>query len=92
MKNDLILKRHPRSLLPEFTDSKGLEDLFRIHRGQAYALAAQGKIRTVCLRKPGARKGKRLFDCQSVREYLAKHYDAVIVKETAIREAVAGTR
>jgi hypothetical protein len=80
MKND-ILRHRTRPVLPEFTDAKGMVDLFGFHRSQSYALAAEGKIRTVCLRKPGALKGKRLFDCQSVRDYLARHYVEPTVKE-----------
>jgi hypothetical protein len=53
-------------------------DLYGINRSQAYVLAAQGKIRTVCLRKPGAIKGKRLFDCESVRKFLMKNYDEAL--------------
>jgi hypothetical protein len=80
---DYSLLRRNRSTLPEFTDAKGMTTLFSISRTQAYELAKQGKIRTVCLRKKGAEKGKRLFDCQSVRKFLLAHYDDAILKEEA---------
>jgi len=55
---------------PEFVDYKGLRSLFSISRSHGYALAERGSVRTVCLRKPGALRGKRLWDVASVRAYL----------------------
>ena len=55
---------------PEFVDSKGLRSLFGISRSHGYALADRGLVRTVCLRKPGAIRGKRLWVAASVRAYL----------------------
>ena len=55
---------------PEFVDYKGLRTLFGISRSHGYQLADEGLVKTVCLRKPGALRGKRLWQCQSVREYL----------------------
>ena len=60
---------------PEFVDHKGLRALFGLSRAHAYLLAAEGKIRSVCIRRPGALRGKRLFDCQSIRDFLAKCVD-----------------
>lgn len=60
----------PSAAVPEFVDSKGLRALFGISRAQGYELTNQGKIRSVCLRKPGAVRGKRLWDCASVRAFL----------------------
>ena len=56
--------------LPEFVDAKGLRALFGISRSHGYFLADQGLVRTVCLRRPGAVKGKRLWECESLRAYL----------------------
>ena len=59
-------------IAPEFVDHQGLTRMFGIRRSHAYLLVAQGSIRSVCLRKPGAIKGRRLFHVQSVREFLAR--------------------
>ena len=63
------------SVRPEFCDGKQLRQLFGLTRSHAYLLAAEGKIRSVSIRKPGAFRGKRLFDCASVRAFLSKHTD-----------------
>jgi hypothetical protein len=63
--------------LPEFVDHKGLRALFGLSRAHAYLLAGEGKIRSVCIRRPGAIRGKRLFCCQSIREFLAQCVDNV---------------
>lgn len=55
---------------PEFIDYKGLRGLFSISRSHGYDLAYRGLVRTVCLRKPGAIRGKRLWEVASVRTYL----------------------
>ena len=55
---------------PEFVDAKGLRALFGISRSHGYSLADQGLVRTVCLRRPGTVRGKRLWECESVRTYL----------------------
>jgi hypothetical protein len=57
---------------PEFVDHKGLRALFGLSRAHAYLLVGERKIRSVCIRRPGAIRGKRLFCCQSVRSFLAK--------------------
>ena len=62
-------------IAPEFVDSKGLRTLFGISRSHGYFLADSGAVKTVCLRKPGALRGKRLWECQSVREYLRANID-----------------
>jgi hypothetical protein len=60
---------------PEFVDHKGLRALFGLSRAHAYLLSGEGKIRSVCIRRPGALRGKRLFDCNSIRVFLAKCAD-----------------
>jgi Helix-turn-helix domain len=55
----------------EFCDLHGLEARYGIRRSTAYNLIADGSIRSVCLRRRGQIKGKRLVDCASVREFLA---------------------
>ena len=39
-------------------------------RGLAYELIKKGLIKSVCLRKPGAKTGIRLIHVQSLRDYL----------------------
>ena len=55
---------------PEFVDCKGLERLFGIRRSLAYELVNRNSIRSVSIRRRGAVRGKRLFDVDSVREFL----------------------
>lgn len=55
---------------PEFVDCKGLEQRFGIRRSLAYELIHRNAIRSVSLRKRGSVRGKRLFDVQSVRNFL----------------------
>jgi len=56
--------------IPEFADAKGVRSLFGLSRAHAYTLVATGKIRSVSLRRPGALRGRRLFDCESIRAFL----------------------
>jgi Helix-turn-helix domain len=44
--------------------------MFHISRSTLYALAAEGKIRSVSLCKNGKTRGRRLYDCASIRAYL----------------------
>jgi hypothetical protein len=60
---------------PEFVDSKGIRALFGLSRAHAYILAGEGKIRSVCIRRRGAIRGKTLFCCQSIRDFFAKCVD-----------------
>ena len=54
----------------EFCDLDGLKQRFGIKRSLAYKLMGDGAIRGVSLRRRGSLRGKRLFDVQSVREFL----------------------
>jgi hypothetical protein len=58
--------------MPEFCDGRQIRHIFGLSRTHAYQLAAAGHIRSVSLRKPGAIRGRRLFDCASVRAFLNK--------------------
>jgi hypothetical protein len=55
---------------PEFVDAKGLRALFGISRSHGYFLANAGLVKTVCLRRPGTTRGRRLWECESIRAYL----------------------
>jgi hypothetical protein len=57
---------------PEFADHKGVRALYGLSRAHAYQLASEGKIRSVCIRRPGAIRGRRLFDCASIRSFFNK--------------------
>jgi hypothetical protein len=56
---------------PEFADHRTARALFGLSRSYLYKLADERKIRSVSIRKPGALKGRRLFDCESIRRFLA---------------------
>jgi len=58
------------SVAPEFSDLAGLKSGFSINREHAYKLIAEGKIRSVVLRRDGLVRGKRLVEVESVRQYL----------------------
>ncbi len=60
---------------PEFIRIPDVERFSGVKRGHAYALIKEGKIKSVCLRKPGAKTGVRLVHLQSLRDYLAKHME-----------------
>ena len=53
-----------------------MQRLYGLKRGFCYQLINSGKIKSVCLRKPGAKTGCRLIHLQSVREFLLKQLDA----------------
>lgn len=58
------------SALPEFADHRTARALFGLSRSYLYNLANERKIRSVSIRKPGALKGRRLFDCASIRDFI----------------------
>lgn len=70
-----LLTTPPTSALassqPEFADHRTARALFSLSRSYLYQLVAEGKIRSVSIRKPGAIRGRRLFDCASIRRFLA---------------------
>jgi hypothetical protein len=59
----------------EKCDAIQLQANFGIHRGHAYNLVREGLIKSVNIRRRGMERGKRLFDVESVREYLASQTD-----------------
>jgi hypothetical protein len=66
--------RRPRiaSPLAEWSDIRGLERLFGIRETHAYELIRAGAFKSILIRKPNKRRGKRLVNLSSVREYLSK--------------------
>jgi hypothetical protein len=61
------------AFVPEWTDHKGARVLFGFSRSHLYELLAEGKIRSTCVRRRGALRGRRLFCCESIRALLNKH-------------------
>jgi hypothetical protein len=61
--------------VPEFCRPGDMPRLFGIGRTYAYQLIQEGKIKSVSLRKRGARFGVRLISCDSVREFLAREME-----------------
>ena len=55
---------------PEYVDSNGLRAVFGVSRSLGYALINDGSVKSICLRKRGASRGKRLWVAESVRAYL----------------------
>ena len=62
---------------PEFLDAAGLQARFGIKRSLAYSLLADGAIKGVSLRRRNQTRGKRLFCCDSVRQYLNRQMEGV---------------
>jgi hypothetical protein len=56
---------------PEFLDAKGVEARFSIRRSLLYELLNGGHIKSVSLRRRGQSRGKRLFDVNSIRQFLS---------------------
>ena len=55
---------------PEFGRWRDVERLYGIKRGCLYALLADQKVRGCLLRVRGRKSGVRLFDLQSIRDYI----------------------
>jgi len=60
----------PVSQLPEFGRWQDVQRLFGIKRGTLYNLIAEGKVKSVSMRRKGNVHGVRLFYLQSIRDYL----------------------
>ncbi len=54
----------------EFGRVPDVERIYGLKRGVTYALIREGKLQSVCLRKPGAKTGVRLVHLASVRALL----------------------
>ena len=67
-------KKRPTSVVvgpnTETTDYLGVQELFGIRRALAYHLYETGAIKSFSLKEPGEKRGKRLFDVASIREFL----------------------
>ena len=58
------------AVMPEFGRWQDVQRLFGIKRGTLYNLIAEGKVKSVSMRRKGNVHGVRLFYLQSVRDYL----------------------
>lgn len=75
------VKKHPQTTqevtpasvhaAPEFADYKGARALFGFSRASLYRLDAEGVISSVSVRNRGSLRGKRLWDCDSIRRFIA---------------------
>ena len=61
--------------VPEFLDSAGVYQCFRIRKSLLWRLLAERKIRAVSIRQRGKTRGKRLFDAESIRAFLQANVD-----------------
>jgi hypothetical protein len=59
---------------PEFCRPADNRRLFGLGRSYTYQLIASGAIRSICLRKPGAKTGIRLIDVESVRAFIRAQF------------------
>ena len=75
MSNDFVLiqagRELPPHLPPEFAHVRTTSAIFGLSRTELFDLIAKGKIRSIHYKKnPASKKGIRLVDLSSVREYL----------------------
>jgi hypothetical protein len=62
--------------LPEFANSATAQRLTGLSRSHLYALQNEGKIRSACLRKPGAIRGKRAWHIPSILAFLRSQMES----------------
>lgn len=55
--------------------ARGQDPIFGLSRPFYYLLIGAGKIKTACIRRPGASTGVRLVYVPSVRDYIEKHVE-----------------
>lgn len=68
-------------LNPEFAGHKKIRELFDLSRTHLYRLSCEGHVRSVCLRERGKIRGRRLYDVQSVRNYLAANMEVGVAND-----------
>jgi hypothetical protein len=66
---------------PEFAGYKKIRELFDLSRTHLYRLSCEGRVRSVCLRERGKIRGRRLYDVQSVRNYLNANLEKEVANE-----------
>lgn len=60
------------SVTQEFGRTGDVQKIFGLKRGTTYNLLADGKIKGVLLRVRGNKSGVRLFDMESVRDFIRR--------------------
>jgi hypothetical protein len=65
----------------EFGRTEHVFRQFGIKRGTLYNLHGEGKVRGCVLRVKGRQKGVRLWDMQSIRDYIRSQFDAIPPKD-----------
>ena len=76
------------SPVTEWTDFHGVNELFGLLRSTAYHLYGEGLIESVSLKQPGEKRGKRLFNVASIRQYLNS---CIRAAKSPSKEATNGT-
>jgi hypothetical protein len=69
------------NLYPEFAGHSKMRELFDLSRTHLYRLSSEGKIRSVSLRERGKTRGRRLYDVQSVRDFLAANMEVEVAHD-----------
>jgi hypothetical protein len=69
------------NLYPEFAGHAKMRELFDLSRTHLYRLSSEGKIRSVSLRERGKTRGRRLYDVQSVRDFLAANIEVEVAHD-----------
>ena len=66
----MTLTKAPQTPASEWLDAKAAFRTFTLGRTTLARLAKEKKIRSCSLAEEGMERGKRLYDAQSIREYL----------------------
>lgn len=59
-----------KNIIPEWADEKIVTQLFGLTHTPLFNLRKAGKIRSISTATDGAKYGKRLFNVQSIRDFL----------------------
>ena len=68
-------RKHPKGTRNQealWLDAKGVKYRFSIHRTTLGRLVATGEVRSVSLREPGSRRGKRLYEVVGIERLLER--------------------
>ncbi len=77
---------------PEFVDAKGARSRFGLTKSYLYILKDEGLITSVSWRRRGATRGRRLFSCDSIREFLWAHVDPPKKRDCAAKGVASKRR
>lgn len=70
------LTKAAKTIIPEWADEKLVTQLFGLTHTPLFNLRKAGKIRSISTATDGAKYGKRLFNVQSVRDFLESQEQA----------------